>query len=702
MRPQIKQTVRSSQRRKDGARATASPFAPNSLHSSAGRRIALACAALIALVAIAYANSLGNGFVWDDHQQIVMNPAVKADAPLTLLFTSDVRFAKRSQTVDSSDYRPLQMLTYRLLQSAFGADATAFHACSVVFAMGGALAAFAVFLCLTGRLGLAFVAAALFAVYPVHSEAVDWIAALPELGCTLFLLLSFWGYLVAASRYDRERRLRLALSWLAFACALLWKETAVVFPVLLSAFLLLNGKRQGRLRRVATQTAGYWLVLACYLALRYAVLGSLSAGPRDWGLNGPLSLLNMIYLLASYWAKLALPFWLNAYYAFHPIRSLTEPRGLVALGLSFTSIAALAAAVVWYRRSRVEAVVEHDGPAPTRGLVAFAAVWVVITLLPALNLAGLGRNAFTERYLYLPSVGFCLLLALAGAWLRDCLPVNQRRIACSLLLGLALAGCMAETVERNPDWKDDATLFAETLKRSPDAPFVHVMVAGFESSDPSQSAAAEVNYTQAIALARAAAPPDRLEAVAAFQGLASLYADRNQYPQALQAVAQAEEMAPDDADIHGEEGLILARAGRGRDTVPLLRSALARQPNDVNVISALALVERDDLHDAAAAEQLFEKALALHTEDDEFAASQHNNLGAVFGDQNKFAQAVAQFREAVRIQPNDPQYHLNLAIALATEDRRAEAIDEAKTAVQLAPNDSAPRQLLEDLTKPHP
>jgi hypothetical protein len=78
------------------------------------------------------------------------------------------------------------MVTYRLTADVFGFDASAFHAVNLGFHVIVVLLAFALFHALTGRMGLAFASAALFAVHPIHSEAVDWIAALPDIGCTAF------------------------------------------------------------------------------------------------------------------------------------------------------------------------------------------------------------------------------------------------------------------------------------------------------------------------------------------------------------------------------------------------------------------------------------------------------------------------------------------------------------------------------------
>jgi tetratricopeptide (TPR) repeat protein len=655
--------------------------------------VALAVAALCTLVLIAYSNSLSNGFVWDDHQQIVMNPSIRPDAPLTHLFTGDVRFASRGPSVVTHDYRPLQMFAYRLLLASFGASPTAFHAASILSAIAATLAAFAVFWLLTRNLGLAFAAAALFAVHPVHTEAVDWIASLPELGFTLFTLLAFAFFLISRNRTARpnqtlpSRWLFPSLSLLAFAIALLWKETAVVLPLLIALYVLMGESTvRNRPLTALKQSAPYWAVLAVYLILRLRVLGALStSSPRDWALTPFQFLLTALHLMLSYWQRLALPIKLNAYYVFSPIRSLADPRAIAAILFTLAAVAA----IIYLARQ-----------AP---LSAFAALWVCLTLVPAMDLYALGRNPFTERYLYLPSVGFCLLVTLLAARLIDRLPSklqSQSHKIAGISLIAVVAVYTAQSIARNPDWKDDATLFSQSLRLSPDAPFVRFMVASTQSSDPSQSAAAEQNYLQAIALATQQLTPDRLDAVQSYRGLASLYADRGQYDQALQTLAEARQLAPVDPDADAEQGMILARAGRGKEAQPLLERALAAQPDNENLLSALGLVARDDLHDLNRAATLFSRALAIHTENDDFSASLHNNLGAVYGDQGNFPSAIEQFQLAVKIFPTDPEYHTNLASALAAANRLPEARSEAETALRIAPGDPAARSLLERLSHP--
>ncbi len=657
---------------------------------SFGLRLWLIALGLAVLVVVAYGNSADNGFVWDDHQQIVLNPSVRADAPLGAIFTSDVRFTAHTQGLQGKDYRPLQMLTYRLLFGAFGADASIFHATSIGFAVACALAAFAVLWRLTGRWKLASAAAALFAVQPVHAEAVDWIVCLDDLGFALFVLLAFFWFLgsrenVQAGGGRRMRWVPAALSWVAFGVALLWKETAIIFPVVVASYV--------RVRAALLRSAPYWVVLGGYLALRVAMLGGLSAGVRDWELTPVQFALSGLWLMVSYWAKLALPVHLNAYYVFTPVRSVTDVRGMAAVVV----VLAVAAAVVFLLRgasAENEATQRERSP---RRLAVFAAVWVVLWLLPAMNLSALGRNAFTERYLYVASAGFCLLVVLGAAWALERLPVGLRTPVGAVVLAVVVVGYTAETMARNPDWKDDATLFGVTLEASPDAPFVRNMVAAAESADPAESAEAERNYVASIAAATGETPVDRLDAVVAYQGLASVYADRGQFAHALQTLDAASRIDPDDADTDGEKGMILAHAGRGLEAEPLLRHALAEKPDNENVLSALGLVARDDLHDPAQAATFFLRALAVHPAEDDFAASQHNNLGAAYADAGKDAEAIREIQEAVRILPNDPEFHVNLATAYAAAGRYEEARGEAETAMKLAPNDPAPREILQKL-----
>ena len=132
-----------------------------------------------------------------------MNSNLRGDATFRdLLAANSWGLARAGVRERINYYRPLQMMTYRVIAEIFGFDARAFHAVSLAFHVIAVLLAFALFYTWTSSTGVAFASAALFAVHPIHSEAVDWIAALPDIGCTTSLLVAFLLFVIARMRWE--------------------------------------------------------------------------------------------------------------------------------------------------------------------------------------------------------------------------------------------------------------------------------------------------------------------------------------------------------------------------------------------------------------------------------------------------------------------------------------------------------------------
>src|SRR5262249_11555276 len=151
---------------------------------------------------------------------------------------------------------------------------------------------------------------------------------------------------------------------------------------------------------------------------------------------------------------------------------------------------------------------------------------------------------FAERYLYLPSVGFCLLIVLIAVRATRRVPQRARKPAAITALAVVVFWFSAQTFARNPDWRDNATLFRRTLYASPNAPFVHFMVASTGSDDSGSRQVAETHYVRAIELAQKEGPPDFLDISRAYEGLASLYADRGDFARALDALHEWRQLTP--------------------------------------------------------------------------------------------------------------------------------------------------------------
>ena len=411
--------------------------------------------ALLILLSVAcYGNSLFNGFVYDDEQQILQNPYVKSWHYLPQIFGSTVwSFVGAAGTTNY--YRPLMTFTFLILWQVFGDIPFGFHLFNVALN-----AAVVVMVFFAGRRlfqdrRIAWLAAALFAVHPVHTEVVDWIAAVPELEATFFVLLAFWLFI----RLERS-------SWkvylgmvAAFALAVLSKEPALMFAPLAIVFehFVRPGKDRISTATKITRYAPLCAVATGYLLLRIALFGKLAPVLQHPKLTWPQAIYSAFALVAGYTKYLFWPAPLSAFHVFHPNLSFTGWR--VLLGVA---VVIVAGALTFHLRTKTPAA-------------AFCIFWMGITIAPMLNARWMASNVFTERYLYLPSVGFCWLVAWCAVKIWDRISVVSseratlfKRTLLAAFPAVAVFAIIA-IVRRNVIWRDDMTLYTRTLQTNPDA-----------------------------------------------------------------------------------------------------------------------------------------------------------------------------------------------------------------------------------------
>ncbi len=159
--------------------------------------VAAVLGVLALLAALPYANTLFNAFVYDDNTQVLNNPYIQNFGHLREIFTTTVWSYVGVQGV-TNYYRPMMTLGYLLCHQLFGPLAYGFHLVNVLLHAGVTCALFLLTVRLFGHRGLAFVAAGLFALHPVHTESVAWVAAVTDLELTFFYLLTFWFFLGVA------------------------------------------------------------------------------------------------------------------------------------------------------------------------------------------------------------------------------------------------------------------------------------------------------------------------------------------------------------------------------------------------------------------------------------------------------------------------------------------------------------------------
>jgi hypothetical protein len=383
--------------------------------------------------------ALDGSFVYDDQPYVVQNPVVQGHAPVWGSALGDPEQAL---------WRPVTVASWRA-QWHPGATAGPFLLVNVLLHGATAL----LVLLVGRRLGLsaptAGLGALLFAVHPVHAEAVAWITGRAELLAALLVCAAWAAHLAPGRRLPW-----LALPLLALAC--LSKENAFVAPALIAVGDLARSKTdeaatQGRRARLLALAA----VAGLLFALRTVVLPD--ALPADGPYHdAPLAQRAGVALgvLGQALRLLVLPHPLRIHYDKHEFL-VARPELLL-----FTAMLAAAAVVLWRRQRSPAALL----------------LGVPVALAPVLHLAPIGEP-FAERFLYLPSVPFCLAI---GALIMALGRREARGPGLSLILaGGALVGGTLASRSACAVFKDDLSLWAHAAQVRPDLAVVRFHHATF-------------------------------------------------------------------------------------------------------------------------------------------------------------------------------------------------------------------------------
>jgi len=439
--------------------------------STGRRRISLQTSvpwAAISLILLAtflvYSNTLGFKFVYDDRGQILANVQVHAWRYLPHYFFERV-WSFAYPGIPGNYYRPLFLLFLLLNYKIFGPYAAGWHLVSVAVHMGVTVLVYLLARRLTGDEGTALIAALIFGLHPVHIESVAWISGVTDPLLALFLLPAFLCYLNAREQSARRR------SWLAgslalYGLAMLSKETALILPILIFTFEWLWRDASGssglrlvfeRTRTAAARIIPFLLLTFVYLAVRWHVIEGLghTMVPLDiWTI-----LFTWPHLLMFYLCHLIWPFNLSVFYNVPYVRT----PGLVPFILPLAGLAAggFLAFLGVQRLGRT---------APGNGrLAVFLCLWILIPFIPLLDLSVLPVGEIAhDRYLYLPSIGFSILLAMVLRRIRPGklkllgLPALQ---AAGVLLLVLVFGI--STAKQDRYWANDMKLYSRGVSRTP-------------------------------------------------------------------------------------------------------------------------------------------------------------------------------------------------------------------------------------------
>lgn len=393
---------------------------------------------------LTYADSVGNSFTWDDVPLIVNNPAYKNPANLPVLFKSSDTSPIGGQV---PYFRPLNNLTYLLDFQLYGLNPLCYHVENVILHLIAVLLLFSLINRLFSSRALAFLSALIFAVHPINTEAVAFLAARNNILALVFMLLSFITYIRA---HNRKKVISFFFSGLFFFLSALCKESSLMLPFILALYdfkFSRSFKEQVRLKIVTISP--FVLFSAVYFVMRaHALASAVGIGLDIEGLGQRM--LKNIYIIPKYLVHFIYPLNLSIIYSM-PENYLSGSAWLFFLWVAILLI------LFFLLRLR-------------NAVLNFGLLWFAVNFVPVSNIVPISFPAssapMADRFMYLPAIGLHIIVAESFYYVYT--RREWRKIVISLGAVLIFALSFA-TARRNMDWKDDLTLFKSTVRSQPNA-----------------------------------------------------------------------------------------------------------------------------------------------------------------------------------------------------------------------------------------
>ncbi len=514
---------------------------------------------IIILTALAYAGSLSGRFIFDDHPVITRNSFITSWKNLPRLASAS--YLTKNKDLDfvgfydigsgESSYRPAVTLTYFIDYGLFGRRPFGYHLVNLLLHLGSCILLYFFMFDLTQSRSGAFVAALLFGLHPAAAEAVSVISFREDLLVGFFVLVA----LLAHRRFNETGGWKQGVAWLGLAAALLSKESAAVLPLLLLAHDYLFYPGKGLRKRILVH-AGYWLILAGYIWLRFLVF----VNPDAAGFAGPLKdivtrvcTMAGVFLLYLRWAFFPAgihPAWPD--YSRYAVHSPGNPAALVGIVLFVA-----ACALPFYLKRR-------------RPVLSFALIWFVVFLLPVSNILFPLAYFIAGRYLYVSLIG----LGITIGYLYGKIQVSRQVAVAAVVIFLPL------TMVRTLDYRADRVFLSRLVKDYPQQYKLRVHLGDvlFESGQLDRALA---EYDRAVSL--------RPDFAKAYNGRGRYYYSQGLFGPAVTEFSQAVARNPSLVPGYVNLGAALSMQGRYIEGIDAFKRAIALNPRYVLAYDGLGI-----------------------------------------------------------------------------------------------------------------
>ncbi len=407
-----------------------------------------------------YVNTLQNGYAIDDGEVITYNKFVARgiNAIPELLTTTRL---KGYGTIANDNYRPLSLVTFAIEHQFWGKTPVSGHLFNILFFAACVVTLYLFLSRLFRNNRVAFLAALLFAVHPIHTEVVANIKSRDELLCFLFAFMALNAFLRFA---EKGKPIQLIAGTLLLFLSYLSKETVVSFVILMPVVFFFyandNKKRSWLiLSGMIVATTSFFLLRQMIMTDAGNAIIVFKSNPLVSAPDAASRVATALLGLGLYLKLLFVPYPLICDYSYNtiPITSFDD-----ILVLTSTTVYMVITVIAIYRLFK-----------KSKDPWAFGLLFYLITIALFSNIAFLVFSQFAERFLFLPSAGFCLLVSLAmERWLvekqapAESFVVWRQPLLAGILIPIALLFSYL-TFARNKDWKDDYQLSSKDVEKAP-------------------------------------------------------------------------------------------------------------------------------------------------------------------------------------------------------------------------------------------
>jgi len=572
---------------------------------------------------LAYIQTISYDFVYDDDFQILRNPWIHDWSKVGQFFTTDVwSFARKEITTPY--YRPLHMIAHAVGYSLSEFKPEGYHLINILLHVLNSLLVALIAWRLTKKKSIAVSGALLFALHPIHVESVTWIAGVTDPLCAVFYFGAVYLYLGDIKGHRSPQTVAGYL--LLFLCALFSKEMAASFLFIApwSDWCLLRKLRWNR----------YALILGTfglYAILRISALGEFMPRGNDPSVNHFDLALGNLVIFATYAVKLFIPFGINGFHFFHRVSGFLDLR---LMG----SIAALTVFVLlawWQRRNRT---------------VFFLFGFVFISFIPLIKTAGRieGEGLFADRYLYVPSLASCLLIAILiqSAWiLKPATIPSFGKYAPYLVISPILLIFGGMLFHLSPMWRDSPTFYTESLEREPESASAANLLAQYHFNR-NELEKAKALFLRVIEINKNMKYPHISTLASAYIGLGGIKFRQDNLVEAKKQFEEAYKLAPN-------------------------AQAILTNLGSVNMA----------LGDYAAAARFMEASLVANPRNEII----YNNLATLYLNLGQYERALSSAQRAIEIFPKFGKAYINMGKIYAASGMRDKAREAYRKAIEVDP-----------------